>query len=478
MSDTPPPVSPRAGRIGLLAGIAILLAVLLLPPPPGLSAPGWHTLGLVVLMVLWWTTEPVPIAVTALLPIILLPLMGVLTLDQAAAPYANPLVFLFLGGFLLAAGLQRWGLHRQIAFAMLRWLGGSPRRLVLGFMLASAFMSIWISNTATVLLLLPVAAGISRDIGADIVNRRNFAAALMLGVAYGASIGGVGTLIGSPPNALVAGYLSSRQGIDISFLAWSAATLPFVALFLPLAWLVLTRLTHPLPMGRMASPRAATRLPPLSAAERRVAAVFALAAALWIARPALNALPGLTVLSDSAIALACAALLFVIPSNSPEGGALLRWADTRDLPWNVLLLFGGGLALAAATDVTGLAGWIGGWLGGLGHMHRVPYLLVLVATFVFLTEMTSNTALVAALLPVAAEVARTSGMDIAVLGVALAMAASCAFMLPMATPPNALVFASGHVRITDMLRAGLVLNMISIVLVSLACWTYLPRVLP
>jgi sodium-dependent dicarboxylate transporter 2/3/5 len=478
------PLLTPAAAAGLVAGAAVLGASFVLPPPVGLPAAGWQTLGLALMMAIWWTTEPVPIGVTALLPLIVLPLIGVADIGAAAAPYANPLVFLFLGGFLLAAGVKRWGLHRRLAHAAVRAIGTEPRRLVLGFMVASGFLSMWISNTAAVVLMLPVAvsviAAVEEARGADEQVRR-FALSLLLGLAYAASIGGLGTLIGTPPNALLAGYLLERHDIDLSFALWSAVALPLVLAFLPLAWLTLTRLVYPIGPDLGVALRGGEIVDGLATGtgmtppERRVALVFFAAAALWITRPLLNRVPGLEGLSDPGIALLCAAALFLIPSGvAAERRFLMSWREAQGIPWQVLILFGGGLSLAAAMETSGLAHWIGRGLGDLGELPEIIFLGVLTGTVVMLTELASNTATVAALLPVVATIAEGAGMHLVTVSAAVAMAASCAFMLPVATPPNALVFATGHVTVAAMMRAGIIMNLLSVLLVSAAALLFVP----
>lgn len=485
----PMPLSRLPATIGLIAGPVILLATIVLPPPAGLPPEGWRTLGLALLMGIWWTAEPVPIGITALMPMIALPLIGIGDIGAAAAPYGNPLVFLFLGGFLLAAGVKRWGLHKRLAYAAVRNIGAEPHRLVLGFMVACGFLSMWISNTAAVVLMLPVAVSIIalvEEVRGRDDDVRRFALSLLLGLAYAASIGGVGTLIGTPPNALVAGYLLERHGIDVSFVSWSAMAMPLVFVFLLLTWLALTRLIYPV-SPQLSEVLEQRRLAEglrvsggvMSSAERRVAVVFAAAVILWITRPLLNKVPGLEALSDPGIALLCAFLLFLLPSGDPaEPRSLMSWREAQEIPWQVLLLFGGGLSLAAAIDTSGLAGWIGEKLAALGGLRPVLFLLVLTATVVMLTELASNTATVAALMPVVVTIADASGMDIVSTSAAVAMAASCAFMLPVATPPNALVFATGHVTVAAMMRAGIVMNVLSIVLVTMTITFLAPLLAP
>lgn len=465
--------------IGLVAGVAVLLLTLIVEAPAGLTAQGWHTLGLALLMAIWWSTEPIPIGVTALLPLVLLPLIGGGDIASAATPYANPLVFLFLGGFLLAAGIKRWGLHRRLAYSVVHAIGTEPRRLVLGFMVATGTISMGISNTAAVVLMLPVAtsviAALAEAHGTDDGNVHNFSRALLLGLAYGASIGGMGTLIGTPPNALLAGYLAESHGIDLSFAAWAAVGIPLVIVFLPLGWMVLTRLAFPVSAAFSASMKADDVVSKLacagsmSPAEWRVAIVFMAAAALWITRPLLNGVPGLEYLSDPGIALAGALALFLIPNGlGGRGQFLLRWQDAQEIPWSVLLLFGGGLALASAMDRSGLAQWIGAALAAIDGLTPFAFLLLLTLTVVMLTELASNTATVAALLPVVTTMAAATGIDLVVLAAAVALGASCAFMLPVATPPNAIVFSTGELRVADMMKAGFYMNILSVLLVAAA----------
>ena len=471
--------------IGLVVGAAVLLATLLIEPPAGLSTQGWHTLGLALLMAIWWSTEPIPIGVTALLPLILLPLIGQGDINAAAAPYANPLVFLFLGGFLLSAGVKRWGLHRRLAYSVVQAIGTEPRRLVLGFMVATGLISMGISNTAAVVLMLPVASSViavfTEAHGDESTDVHRFSRALLLGLAYGASIGGIGTLIGTPPNALLAGYLSESHGIDLSFAAWAAVGIPLVLVFLPLGWLVLTRVAFPVSAAFSASMRADDAVSklssgdPASPAEWRVGMVFMTAAALWITRPLLNGVPGLENLSDPGIALACALALFLIPNGlAGRGQFLLRWQDAQQIPWSVLLLFGGGLSLASAMDRSGLAQWIGAALSAIDGLSPFAFLLLLTLTVVLLTELASNTATVAALLPVVATMAAATGIDLVVLAAAVALAASCAFMLPVATPPNAIVFSTGELRVADMMKAGLYMNILSVFLVAAGAFLLAP----
>ena len=473
----PPPLLSFTAAAGLVGGLAAFALTLILPAPPGLSGAGWATLGLAVLMAVWWSTEPLPLGVTALAPLIVLPVVDAGGFAQLAAPFANPLVFLFLGGFMLAMAVERWGLHRRFAYRVVAAVGTEPRRLVLGFMLAVAVLSMWISNTAAVVLMLPVAVSVITALeaarGTD-AALRNFGQSLLLGLAFAASIGGVGTLIGTPPNAMLAGWLAESQGIDLSFAGWASVGIPLVAVLLPISWWLLTRVTNPVGAEFAASLRASGLLAqlaptgPAGTAERRVGLIFALAGTGWLARPLLNEIPGLGGLTDPGIALTAAAALFLTPAGEGQRRFLLTWPEAQRLPWNVLLLFGGGLSLAAAMEANGLAEWIGQGLAGFADLPPTAFLMLTAAAVALLTSVASNTATAAALLPIAGSLAVAAGMDVVAVGAVVAMAASCAFLLPVATPPNALVFASGHVTAWGMLRAGLLLNMIAVVLIAVA----------
>ena len=423
-----------------------------LPEPANMSAQAWATAAVAVLMASWWASEALPVAVTALLPLILFPTLGLSTIDEAAVPYANPLIFLFLGGFLIALAMQRANLHRRLALALIARVGTRPEATIAGFMGATAFLSMWVSNTATTMMMLPIALSVAGVVGSG----GNFVVALLLGVAYAANIGGLGTLIGTPPNALLAAY---------------------VVVFLPLAWVGLVRL-YPIDAtggvggeGAIAAERAA--MGPMSPAEKRVAAIFVAVAALWVGRPWLAGLPGLGGLSDTGIALAGGLATFVVPAGRGRG-RLMDGAGARALPWEVLLLFGGGLSLAAQITRSGLADWLGAFLAGFGAWPLVALIAAVAALTLFLTELTSNTATTAAFLPVVAALAGAAGHPVLALAAPAAIAASCAFMLPVATPPNAIVFGSGKVRIGQMVRAGIVLNLSGIVIVTVLVYLLAP----
>ncbi|PQO23828.1 anion transporter [Rhodobacteraceae bacterium WD3A24] len=458
--------APRRQWIGLVAGPVLAAACLLAPPPPEMAPEAWRMVAMTVWMVTWWLTEAVPIPATALLPLVLMPLFAVGAMTPTAAQYAHPLIFLFLGGFLLAAAMQRVGLHRRIALGIVAAVGTSPRRIILGFMLATAFLSMWVSNTATAMMMYTVGLSVIAlmDDGSSTAGPRGFGVALMLSIAYSASIGGVGTLIGTPPNALMAGFLASSYGLEITFSRWMLLGVPVVAVMLPLAWLLLTQVLFAAPAGTMAgadellaSERAS--LGRMRGPERMVAAIFAATAAAWLLRAPLATATGLPI-DDTLIAIAAALVLFAVPATA-DGVRALDWAATRELPWGILLLFGGGLALARGFSETGLAAWIGQSVGGL-TLGPAALVLAVLAAIVLLTEITSNTASTATFLPILGAVAVGLGLPPALLCVPVALGASMAFMMPVATPPNAIVFAYEPMRLGDMLRAGVLLNLIAI----------------
>lgn len=480
-AGAPPPVPLGYRRVGLGLGAVLFAALLLLPPPDGLSLPAWRTAAMAVLMAVWWASEALPVAATALLPLVLVPLLGIGDMDAAAAPFANPLIFLFLGGFVLALAMQRWNLHRRIALAVVARSGRRPEGLIAGFMGATAFLSMWVSNTATTMMMLAIAVSVvgvvvraPADAAPAPAPARNFATALMLGIAYAASIGGLATLIGTPPNALLAAFVAERTGTEIGFARWMAVGLPVSLLLLPVAWALLVRLVFPCAgahtpdVAAIAEMRRAMGRP--SAAERRVAVVFALAALAWIGRPFLALVPPLDRLSDPTIAVAAALALFLIPSGTVKGQTLMNWDWARRLPWGTLILFGGGLSLANAVAASGLAAWIGAALGGLAAWPSLLLVAAVAGVVLLLTELTSNTATTATFLPVIAALAAGAGLAPLLLLVPAALAASCAFMLPVATPPNAIVHGSGHVTLPQMVRAGLWLNLAGLACVTAAAY--------
>jgi len=473
--------------VGLFLGPTLALIMMLLGGPEELSGAGWNTAAIGILMAVWWATEAVPIAVTALLPLVCFPLLGIATIQDTAAPYANKVIYLFLGGFIVAFAMQRWNLHRRIALNVLQHVGGNGRSLVGGFMLASAVISMWVMNTSTTMMLLPIAVSIITVIhnsvsGLDKEAKAAFQYSLLLGVAYGATIGGMATLVGTAPNALLAAFMQETYGTEIDFSSWMLVGLPLSAMMLPLAWLALTRWVFKVDFitsaeGRAALAKMKDEIGSIKVPEIRVAIVFTLMALTWLFRPLLIELPGLSALDDSGIAMAGAISLFLIPSGEKSDPLLLRWQYAENLPWSVLILFGGGLTLASAVARTGLAEWLGSSLQAVGMLPLAIIVIIASAMIIFLTELTSNVATTATFLPVVGAIAIESGFDPIVLTVPVTFAASCAFMLPVATPPNAIVYGSGMLTIPKMARAGLMLNIIGIFLVSLVALFLAPKFL-
>jgi sodium-dependent dicarboxylate transporter 2/3/5 len=469
-------------RVGLFAGPALFALVLLVPAPAGLAESGWRTAAVALWMAVWWIGEAIPLPATSLLPLLLFPLLGTGSIEESATPYADPLVFLFLGGFLIALAMERWGLHRRVALRIIRAVGTRPRRIVAGFMASSAFISMWVSNTATTLLLLPIGLSVMAlaDSAPDPERDPAFAPALLIGIAFAASLGGLGTLIGTPPNALTAAFLEETYGVEIGFAEWLLVGLPFLVLALPFACLVLTRWVLPirletLPGGRALIEGELERLGPVTRGERSVAAVFLLAAVLWTMRPLLEGrVPGL---SDAGIAVGAGLLLFVLPVDLRRGEFVLEWRSAERLPWGVLLLFGGGLSLASAIDRSGLAGWMAGRFAGLTDWPILLLLAAITVAVILFSEIASNTATAAAFLPVVGALAVSAGIDPVLLVVPAGLAASGGFMLPVATPPNAIVYGTGRVTVPQLARAGVLLDLLFVLLVPIVGALLVPRIL-
>jgi len=454
---------------GLVSGPALFGAMAVLPAPAGFTPASWTVAAVAVWIVVWWFTEAVPLAATALLPLLLFPLTGVRALGVTASAYADPILFLFLGGFVISQAMQESGLHRRIAQFVVRRAGRRLAARLAGVMGATAFLSMWISNTASAIMMVPIALSVARSVatGED-DGRRPVEAAFLLSVAYGASIGGVATLIGTPPNALAAAYLSRVHGIQIGFSQWLLIGLPTVLVLLPVCWLMLSRLVK---SGAVAAEDGSqpARALPLSRAEFATAVVFATAAIAWIARPALNDLWPDIPIGDTTIALGAAVLLFALPVRRADGARLLGEENIAQLPWQVLILFGGGLALAGAIADTGLAEALGKEVAVLGGNSGFLVTVALIVFIVLLTEVTSNTATAAAFLPIAGAVAAQFGVDVLGVVAPVALAASCAFMMPVATPPNAVIFGTGRISLAEMMRAGIRMNLVAMAtLVGLA----------
>ena len=503
--------SPRTTWILRGAGLLLAAATYVLLGSGELGGDARAVAAVGVLMAFWWITEAIPLAATSLIPIVALPALTSVEVSDATAPYASSIVFLFLGGFLIAIAMEKWNLHRRIALRTLRAVGTAPARIILGMMISTAFLSMWVSNTATTLMMLPIAMSVlalvverrasdDEAVDTDAAKRklreglsagkaisdivadrqvRTFGVALVLSIAWAASIGGLGTLLGSPPNAIVAGYLADELGRDVGFLQWMMLGVPIVIAFIAIAWLLITRVMFRFDLPQVAGGDAMIqseidKLGAMSRGERMVVAVFGSAAFLWVVPGLLSeidaiasAMPWLGGLDDAAIAIGAGIALFLLPGDR-EGGMVLDWKDAETgLPWGVLLLFGGGLSLAAAVAASGLDVYFGEQVSGLEVLPIVLLLAAVSAIVLFLTEVTSNTATAATFIPVLGGVAVGIGVDPTTLLIPAALAATCAFMLPVGTPPNAIVFGTGSVTIAEMVRGGFVLNIVGLVLITM-----------
>lgn len=455
--------------IGLILGPVLFAIALTLQSSAYLNPMAWRVLGVALWMVSWWISEAAPLAVTALLPIILFPALGVFDIKQATAPYASPIIFLFMGGFFIALGLEEHGLHKRIALGLIKITGTSANGIILGFMIATAFLSMWISNTATTIMMLPIAASVIKLVEHDSLDSNGFskfALALMLGIAYAANIGGVATIIGTPPNVVFAGYAQELLNIEIGFADWMMVGVPISLVLLTITFLLLTQVLHKNRLGHMSNAKALIereihKLGKWGKEERLVAFVFGLTAIMWIFKEPLNNLIGITILNDTVTAMIGGLLMFIIPMDNRAEQKLLIWKATERLPWGILLLFGGGMTLAKAMEKTGIVDVISQVISE-NHFPVVIVFLILIATMLFLTELMSNVALATVFIPIVIAIAEGAQINPLVLSIPVAMAASCAFMMPISTPPNAIVFSSGHIRMMQMVKAGIWLNIISV----------------
>ncbi|MEJ2078471.1 MAG: SLC13 family permease [Acidobacteriota bacterium] len=473
--------------IGLFLGPLLFVIWLLVPAPADMPAAGWRVAAVAALMAVWWITEAIPIAATALVPIALFPILRVMPSAEVTVSYANHLIYLFLGGFLIAVTIERWNLHRRIALLTIRLIGSSPNRIILGFMLATAGLSMWISNTATAMMMLPIGLAViqqaSRMLGRSDDSETSsfrFGTALMLGIAYSASIGGIATLIGTPPNAILVGVLEKTFAESITFLDWMEVGLPLSAILLVLTWLYLTRIAcrseiSTLPGGVELIESELRDLGPVTREQKWVLGVFTAVAAAWIFR-GLVPWKALDMVDDPTIAIAGALVLFLIPSDWRRGVFLLDWKTAVRIPWDVIVLFGGGFALANGFSSSGLTQWIAANLNALQGTSPVILIGVTGLVIIFLTEITSNTATASLSLPLVAAFAEAVHLHPLGLMVTVAIAASLAFMMPVATPPNAIVYSSRYVTMPQMAATGLGLNLISAVVLLLIVLYWLPYV--
>jgi sodium-dependent dicarboxylate transporter 2/3/5 len=441
-------------------------------PGEMVSESGDRVLAVAAWMIVWWITEAVSISVTALLPLLLFPLLGVMELPDVGANYGSPIIFLFFGGFVLALALEKVNLHKRIALTIIKWTGTGPERVILGFMIATASLSMWISNTASTVVMLPIALSVIGllidDADGFTKKDKNFALSVMLGIAFSANAGGIATVIGTPPNSVLIGLLENEYNIQISFLKWMTLGLPVSLVLIGISYLVLVKWMFPCRGLQFGATNDVIReelqkLGPASPREKRVLLIFGITVFLWIFRTLINELIPALGLTDTAISMFGALLLFTFPFRFRKLSFILEWKDSRRLAWGILILFGGGLALARGMSASGLVDIVSAAIAG-SQVSVLFTAFLLIALMLFMTELMSNVALVAVLAPVVAGIA--IGLDIPMLHllIPVTIASSCAFMLPMATPPNAIVFASGHIRVHQMARVGFVLNCISIVL--------------
>lgn len=472
-----------APLIGRILGPTLFAFVILFLEPQGMTSDALAMLAVTAWVATWWITEAIPIAATSLLPLVLLPLLGALSITDTAKSYSHPMVLLYMGGFMIAMAIEKWNLHKRIALHIIKLIGENIRLIILGFMIATAFLSMWISNTATSLMMLPIAIAVSTQLTGSLEISRTenkIGKALLLGVAYSASIGGLATLIGTPTNIILASIVKEVYQYEITFNQWMLFGLPISIILLFLTWYYLTYFAYKFDKnqsilaGKQEIDKQLQAIGPMTVEEKRVGLVFGLVSLAWITRTAyLQQL--LPALDDTIIALSGVLLLFLIPSSTPKT-KLLDWKTAEKIPWGILLLFGGGLSLAEGFSATGLAEWIGNQFVFLDFIAFGLFLLIIIISVNFLTEITSNMATASMLLPILAAISYSMDVHPFGLMVGATMASSCAFMLPVATPPNAVVFGSGYLEMKDMIKAGFWLNIISIIIITVTTRYYLPNI--
>jgi sodium-dependent dicarboxylate transporter 2/3/5 len=468
--------------VSLFAGVVIAF-LLYFVNPFGVDDKAAKVLAVGALMITWWVLDALPMPVVALVPLILFPLLKVRTLKETAAPYANEVIFLFMGGFMLGLAIEKWNLHRRVALNIVKLTGTSGNRIVLGFILATGLLSMWLSNTATTMMMFPIALSVIHVMKENHTgegNINNLSLTIMLSIAYASNLGGIATIVGTPPNFNYVGHIRETLNYEIGFADWMMLCMPLSILLLFSLYWVMVKWLFPNKIKSDLATKQLIRgevkkLGPLSAAEKRVLTIFICTALLWILREPLNRIQDIVRLDDTIIAVMCAVALFICPSGSadPKNDALLEWSDTSKMAWGILLLFGGGISLATALENAGLIQQLGQWLAkfsGSGFM----LVLVITTVTIFLSEVMSNVAQVIVFAPVVTALALALGINPLLLGMPMTLAASCASMLPMGTPPNAIVFASGYIKLKQMTKAGFVLNIVSIILITLFCWYLLP----
>ncbi len=464
----------------------ILFFFLIFVNPLHLDEKASRVVAVAALMITWWISEAMPMPAVALIPLVLFPLLGISTISETAAPYANEVIFLFMGGFLIGLAIEKWNLHKRIALSIVKVTGTSGNRIILGFILATGFLSMWLSNTATTMMMFPIALSVIsvvKGTGVDEKSAINFSLCIMLSIAYASNFGGIATIIGTPPNVAYTSFINKRYGYDVSFANWMIVCLPIALILLLSLYFVLVKWLYPNKIATSAKMQdmihsGLSELGPMQQPEKRVLFVFVLTAMLWITRDLINKL-GWFRLDDNMIAIFGALLLFIIPARAAEDSQkkILEWRDTGSMAWGILLLFGGGITLASAMEKAGLIKLLGSWIAGFSGSNLLVIIIVITVLSIFMSELMSNIAQVIVLAPVVSGIADAIGMNPFLLGIPMTLAASCASMMPMGTPPNAIVFASGHIQMKQMMKAGFVMNIISIVLIVLFCYLVLPHFL-
>lgn len=466
--------------ISLLSGVLLFL-IMLWVNPFALNIPASKVLAIAALMITWWVTQALPMPVVALIPLILFPLMNIADMREVAAPYANPIIFLFMGGFMIALAIEKWELHKRGALSIIQLTGTSGNRIVLGFILASGLLSMWLSNTATTMMMYPIALSVIKvmeENGSKKGNINNLGICLMLAIAYSSNFGGIATIIGTPPNVAYVAFLQKSTGYTFQFIDWMKLCLPIAILLLLVLYIVLTRFLYPnnIPTdsdaGAMIS-KELKSLGRLSITEKRVLYIFIFTALLWITKSIINENQTLFKLNDSIIALTGGLLMFAIPSGTKPNRPILEWHDTKNMAWGILILFGGGISLAGQLEKAGIIENLGGWIAGFASGGIILVFVVTIVS-IFISEVMSNVAQVIVFAPVIAGMANALHLDAIQLGIAMTLGASCAGMLPMGTPPNAIVFASGRLKLKHMTKTGFIMNMVSALIITLFCWYLLP----
>lgn len=470
---------------GILLGIVLALLSYWINPF-SLDHKAAVVLALACLMITWWIAEALPMPVVALIPLVLFPLFNISTLKQVVSGYSDTVIFLFMGGFMIGMAIEKWNLHRRIALTIVNVTGTSGNRIVLGFIIATGFLSMWLSNTATTMMMFPIALSVISVIQENQksnVNYKNFAASIMLAIAYSSNFGGIATIIGTPPNVAFVGFIADRYNYEMQFVDWLIICLPISLLLLGALYLVTTHVMFPNHIKSNAQTKLVIKneliaLGKLSKAEKRVMIIFCTTAGLWIFKDLLNQL-GWFKLDDTMIAIAGAIAMFMTPSGMKEKDSqLLVWEDTSKMAWGILLLFGGGIALAGALESVGLIEALGNWIAKFSGGGGIILVIMITIISIFISEVMSNIAQVIVFAPVVGGIADALDMNPLLLGIPMTLAASCASMMPMGTPPNAIVFASGHIKLKQMVLTGLVMNIVSIVLIVLFCWLVIPYLVP